>query len=667
MSNPPPGYSSTDSLLQGGTSPITPLMGGGNTIMTDMHNSLLQGGESAEITPLKGGGGVMVIAQVVSTPPGKGKMKRNKVLRSQRLYKAKVVEVMPEQIPWVGGGLDPIEIKNIDIPSDATISLNPDTLKAMVQTEYPNLLKDYLKNALSKWKRDPSASAKIITRDTCSIPSSGPLNENGVAGFDRLSHILPVTTRKIVLVSPINGDIGKLMNILTYIEKYNQEPHTVFIFAPPFFNIINDNKEIFTAYLKVKSLSKSAMILLCMNTIPNRIIGCNLDKRDVVTMLEPTYVVYPFERTLGGNLVKGIVFSGAAMNEVDVPATTGNSTTTSSFIAIPNNNGWVAFPPDIANNDTGFEGYQKYRFTGVNAYKVTTDVVEFILQKAVSVPKENPFIKGKFIATDESKLMIDHVDVERIPLDGELYSIRKPGLIPVTKDWIDLKFTVDEAAMLNALNLRAEFLEVIFSEDSIPWNQQLANFMENMVTSKCFLEPSLLMNANCDASTRFINRVFEYFLENDTAFSIMKQEQDKLMLEQGEVEVDKWRIDAARDKAEDMAKINKLSTQLKDQEARSNEMGVDVGRTISDLLKNPFNDRRIRVIAMGIFRPQLAYINKDDLWAKEIMAVNLKDNKFSKAELSIPDGIDAKDAVVKLNVAVKKLQDDYPGWKFIAS
>jgi len=667
MSNPPPGYSSTDSLLQGGTSPITPLMGGGNTIMTDMHNSLLKGGESVEITPLKGGGGAMVIAQVVSNPPGKGKTKRNKVLGSQRLYKAKVVEVMPEQIPWVGGGAEPIEIKNIDIPSDARVALNPETLKAMIQTEYPTLLKDYIKNSLSKWKRDSAGNAKIITRDTCSIPSSGPVDMNGVAGFDRLSHILPASTRKIILISPINGDIGRLLNILTYIEKHNQERDTVFIFAPPFFKMVSDNKALFAAYLKVRSLSKSTMIILCMNTISNRIVGCNLDKKTVVTMVEPTYVVYPFERTLGGKAVDGIVFSGAAVNEVDVPATTGNATTTSSFIAIPDNKGWIAFPPDIANNDTGFEAYQIYRFTGDNAYKMTSDVVEFILQKTVSVPKENPFIKGKFTATDESKLMIDHVEVERIPLDGEIYSVRKPGLVPVTKDWIDMKFTDDEAAMLNALNLRPEILEEIFSGDSIPWNQQLANFMENMVISKCFLEPTLLMNANCDASTRFINRVFQYFLENDTAFSIMKQEKDKLMLEQGEIEVNNWRVDAAREKAEDMAKINKLSTQLKDQEARSNEMGVDVGRSISDLLKNPFTDKRIRVVAMGIFRPQMTYVNKNNLWAKEIMAVNLKDNKFSKAELSIPDGKHTEDAVKKLDTAFKKLQDDYPGWKFVAS
>jgi hypothetical protein len=298
---------------------------------------------------------------------------------------------------------------------------------------------------------------------------------------------------------------------------------------------------------------------------------------------------------------------------------------------------------------------------------MTSDVVEFILQKTVSVPKENPFIKGKFIATDESKLMVDHVEVERIPLDGEIYSVRKPGLVPVTKDWIDMKFTDDEAAMLNALNLRPEILEEIFSGDSIPWNQQLANFMENMVISKCFLEPTLLMNSYCDASTRFINRVFQYFLENDTAFSIMKQEKDKLLLEQGEIEVNNWKLDAAREKAEDMAKINTLSTQLKDQEARSNEMGVDVGRSISDLLKNPFTDKRIRVVAMGIFRPQMTYVNKNKLWAKEIMAVNLKDNKFSKAELSIPDGKGTEDAVQKLDVAFKKLQDDYPGWKFVAS
>jgi hypothetical protein len=54
MSGPPPGYNPGDSLLQGGSTTITPMQGGGGT-HGDPELSLLQGGNTAVITPLKGG------------------------------------------------------------------------------------------------------------------------------------------------------------------------------------------------------------------------------------------------------------------------------------------------------------------------------------------------------------------------------------------------------------------------------------------------------------------------------------------------------------------------------------------------------------------------------------------------------------------------------------
>ena len=56
MSVQPPGYNPGESLLQGGTANITPLMGGGGAyIHSNPNESLLDGGNSANITPLKGG------------------------------------------------------------------------------------------------------------------------------------------------------------------------------------------------------------------------------------------------------------------------------------------------------------------------------------------------------------------------------------------------------------------------------------------------------------------------------------------------------------------------------------------------------------------------------------------------------------------------------------
>lgn len=718
MSNPPPGYSSTDSLLQGGTSEITPLMGGGmngsgigGTIMTNMDNSLLQGGESAEITPLKGGGAMMVIAEVVSSDPGKGttvdntilgseplysakvvdeptntviaqvvskpprkaKTLQNKVVSSRRLHAAKVVEVMPENIPWMRGGGDPIEVKEIHLPPDAKVSFSSNTLDEIVQTQYDALLDMYVQDLLPKWNREKGA-ARLIATDSCSIPSTGFLDQTGVAGFDRLSYILPVTTQKIVLVKPVNGDLENLLHLLTYIEKYTDEIDTVFIFAPPFFDILKDNKRLFTAYLKVRALARATMIILCMNTIPNRILGCKLGKKQVVTMLEPTYVIYPFEMKIGNINTDGLIFSGAAVNEVDVPDTKGKTASTSSFMAVPDNNGWVAFPPDIGNNDRNLEGYKVYRFTGDKAYPMKSGIVEFILTpdttddlnpKGAGASDDTKLIldRGAFIASHDSELMLNHVELERVPLDGEIYSIRKPGLVPVTKDWIDLKFTDHEAAMLNALNLRPDMLEEIFGGG---WNRELAGFMDNMVTSKCFLEPKLLIDANCDTSTTFINRVFQYFLENDLQYNVLKNEKKELVVEQAKAAVTETVVEASKEKSDAVKKINEVKSELQDHQARSDVVGVDTGRDIQELLRNPFVDKRIKVLARGSFRPHITYIKMDNSWAREIMAIELKTNKFARAELSIPGGnYNEEKAKKELLAAYEELVADYPGWKFI--
>jgi hypothetical protein len=681
--------------------------GMGGTIMTNMDSSLLQGGESSEITPLKGGGATrvigeivssdpgrgitlensvlrseplysakvidepmnIVIAQVVSKPPRKGKSLQNKVLKSDRLHAAKVVEVMPENIPWMHGGGEPIQVKEIHLPPDAKVSFSSTTLDEMVQTEYDALLDMYIQDLLPKWNREKGA-ARVIATDSCSIPSTGTLDQAGVAGFDRLSYILPVTTQKIVLVSPVNGDLENLLHLMTYIEKHTNEIDTVFIFAPLFFDILKDNKRLFTAYLKVRALARATMIILCMNTMPNRIIGCKLGKKQVVTMLEPTYVVYPFERKIGDINVDGLIFSGAAANEVDVPDTKGKTASTSSFMAVPDNNGWVAFPPDIANRDDNLQGYKVYRFTGDKAYPMRSGIVEFILTEDTSsdtaTADDTKLVldKGAFTASHRSELMLNHVEFERVPLDGAIYSIRKPGLVPVTKDWIDLKFTDHEVAMLNALNLRPDMLQEIFGGG---WNRELASFMDNMVTSKCFLEPTLLMDANCDTSTTFINKVFQYFLENDLEYNVIKNEKKELVVAQAKAAAVDTVIEAAKEKSDAVKKINKVKSELEDHEARSDVIGLDTGRPIQELLSNPFDDKRIKVLARGTFRPHVTYVKMDDSWAREIMVIELKSNNFARAELSIPGGnYNEEAAKEKLTKAFNKLVADYPGWKFLS-
>jgi hypothetical protein len=173
------------------------------------------------------------------------------------------------------------------------------------------------------------------------------------------------------------------------------------------------------------------------------------------------------------------------------------------------------------------------------------------------------------------------------------------------------------------------------------------------------------MDANCDTSTTFINKVFQYFLENDLEYSILKNEKKELVVEQAKAALTDTVIEAAKEKSDAVEKINEVKSDLQDHQARSDLVGVDTGRSIEELLRNPFNDKRIRPLAKGTFRPHVTYIRVDNSWAREIMAIELRTNKFARAELSIPgENFNQEDAKKKLAAAFEKLVIDYPGWKF---
>ena len=95
-------------------------------------------------------------------------------------------------------------------------------------------------------------------------------------------------------------------------------------------------------------------------------------------------------------------------------------------------------------------------------------------------------------------------------------------------DWFNGKFTEDEAKMLNDLNFKPEYLQEIFEDH---WRTELSEFLLNLVMHKFYSDTTLLTSANCDIANDFINRVFEFFLENDTRIARMHQQENEIYLD----------------------------------------------------------------------------------------------------------------------------------------
>ena len=738
MSAQPPGYNPSDSLLQGGNATIAPLMGGGGGFIEGTPDqSLLQGG-TANIVPLKGGAADdlfdkieevrvaaaasapvhTVVAEVVEKMPETPltdpmniiEKARQDALTSGPLYQA-VAEVVPteqfdiirmaraeaaasgptysavaEIVPQMptpmrgGGDTDPIIIKNIPLQGKGGLS---DIIE-----ELPNLINIYLDFILLKWQRynlltpQMPELPKIPSKERHCIPYSGELDdEKGEASTDRLVVVLPKSTTRVILFEPVRGNPAKFKQCLDYLDdNIKQDKDAAIIFAPPFFEATEDNRNLYAHFLKLKldlEERKGAVVyLLTQNTLANRMVGCQLSQSvkddPILNMLEPSYIVYPFPRTMPNMTmpVGGILFSGAAADEEAAPASSIESRLASigQFVTVGGRSTF-AFPPNIRVADKMLgkvTPYKVFRFKGRDALAFQ-GILDMRLkgEAGIDIDALRSFDETKFLPFDPDHLMLDNVRYERIPLDGQIYSIRKPGTGSgsVTNDWISEKFTRDEAAMLNALNMWPNMLEDIFKDE---WIIQLTDFLTNMVNSKCYTDTALLTNAQCDTSSTFVDKVFEYFLRNDGRLRDLHERETDIILQQADILAGKARNSIAIGKGERAELESRVKAELESVKQHAELAGIDIAVDLEKMLKNPFNDKRLTYIRKGSSTDQQIYQNiyKMDHWCRQVVAIHLRSKKFSKGEMSVP-AENQKDGTTKLEMEFKKLQDEYPGWRFL--
>jgi hypothetical protein len=547
---------------------------------------------------------------------------------------------------------------------------------------------------LPLWKRfnintrKTDEASKILTQEKCVLPAKGPYNDTkGQPGFDRLAVILPETVSAILIYPPVKGDSSIFQAILEDIRDKGADgdPEMVILFAPPFYSINNveANKNILANFLKFKMSeeTKAIVYVLTQNTDANKMIGCQLysqaDKpnKPLINMLEPTYVIYPFTRTIADKMVGSILISASGANEVNLPASNIRQISSVSSYFAQGGRGFLAYPPDITKEDHSINKMLPpfiYRFYGSKAMTFDRNIIFMDLkgEDTSNARRDYGLDNDVFIATDEDRLTLDGVDYETVRILDMPYSIRKPSSV-VRNDWGKYKFTVDEAELLNNLQIKPSILNsYVFGGNG---NGMLVKFLANMINSKCYTDKDLLTKEECTISEEFIDKVYSYLLEHDPRIDEGIQAKKSEQLREEKERKRDEDSDLKRKIAEE--EVNMLKEALKKLKER---FGLDDSVTDESLLKDPYDDG-VLVKEEDADDPQFneAFLDLEDgkytnKWYMFITSINIV-NDLNE------EGLDDEDFIIgRLYVDVQKddevsdaidaeiirLSQEYPGWKF---
>ena len=771
MSVQPPGYNPDDSLLQGGTANITPLMGGGGFIEGNPNESMLDGGNSANIVPLKGGrrtkrkkslrrasrrkskrksrthrGGeppsmqtykdtldktfelkretmeslqpgessfLNVLGKVADTvqtdvpsvtPPTESEKRKqisDSILQAQRAAveaEGKRQEEEAQKAIQASTVLQPMTVDNSAVKAyedmmkslDNTVlkgggSLTTGTFNSTTNT-LPNLsgqLDTYRKDYRAYMNRMPwyrtrkdsqrEYSAKLNRNQVCAIQRDLP-GDLPVQTADRLAIFLPNTVDTIYVFQPVNGDPTILQSSIDIIQKTKGD--TIFLFSPPFFNPAGDNKNILANFLDLKLKHPEKIFMLTEHTNNNIKVGCAIteENESLIHMYEPTYVIYPYKCNIEENSDNkmGVVFSAGAKNEPLCPKSkNSNYYSIGEYLTIGNRGDWLVFPP---NNEEDFyisNNYYTYKFLN-DGKDIKEDYKIFNLKNDDDAQNPEMLLNyNKF--QESSKASENDILPTKVVADGTIFFLRTPKDIIVNKavqpymDWLQGIFVKSEADYLNALNLRPDMLESIFGNR---WKAELADFLHYLTTTKCFDDVRALSKADCNRTSDFVEKVYEYFLLHDERIRSMDDDETEFALQAAKDFAERARR-TELDTGKSLAQMEeKFKAQLDALWAQASSWGIDPSRDPRDYNKDPYKDGVVKLSGNNNFTDNpLQDVNNLSQWNMTIMLVHKpnKNTSFAKIyidKLSNENVADAK-TLDRFNTKCEQLNKEYPSWFFI--
>jgi hypothetical protein len=637
-------------MLSGGTEQIVPVMGGGTRQRSRKNKrarsrASRRASRSAYCSALKGGSNAYILKSSDAVPD----------------------EILPATIRMTT--LDEVELTDDSIISMPTLSL--DGLHTIVDK--------YTKAQKGLWQRHSTSginsdSAKIIHKDVCDgLFLSDSSKKIGISGYDRLGYILPKETSKIVLLPYCVGNPITYSKCVKVIEE-EQDKNTVFIFTPPFYSPVEtkDNRTIFYHFIDMKQRLADAggpsMHIITEFTQENLYNGCKLSsditKKEIISMLEPSYIIYPGVLSMDDSSIKGILFSARAYNEVVLPASNSSSKAGLMDAVKKGIVGGHAWPPNSLQNDKLINKsslpYKSYGFfpnmKDAVELKTSGDTVTTILINAVTKVGNNAITKtGSNAETvtvgggDQDTHFVATVKPANAPeqvinVGKGNYTLRTPTKSNnVINDWQNLRFTEGEVIFLNDMNIRPDYLAKMYAKKykaSKNWKDDLAESMRTIVQSNCFKDYRLVLNKECEKSQKFITDVLDYYVNNNEAI-------------------------VSLDIDEHVAKNHELRKKL--DELKTKQASITVDTTGWD--KDPFKDGLIIKTNQRDISPEGnmdTIIDKDNNYIRIVITFNRQNRQQTIGHIvclnSKCSNISAADEY--LDKLYKRIKTEYPGYDY---
>jgi hypothetical protein len=432
---------------------------------------------------------------------------------------------------------------------------------------------------------------------------------NNIAGnevftqFSRFIYCLPYNLERIIVIPAIRGSTDTFVNVLHRLQKigaltykklggkdtYKIRRGVVIVFMPSFYAKVENTTEnmvLFSIFIDINRTNPNQIFILSESTADNYAVGVFLAKSfsqsDVfkispLTMLEPSYIAYPYTRTgLNGGF---IVSASTDAEKVNMPASIGRynfglkdlhshksygsalglavkpSTTgvelfiegaegvftirsTKNAHTLLNLERAVGYPPgpcDGLLQSASLDKFLKPQFFAdrvqINGVKSNALIVIQLNSRGdhnplcTSALTEAPSPLHKDDRHKSSDNVVQSEDKVHIDIKGNTYTIRVPSIDnKVDENWLKGEYTKDEAEFLNSTNLRPGVLHEVFGES---WQSDLEKFLTTLVVSECMSDVSLLTNRECYNCRQFLEKVNVYFINNSLQLDLIKEEDDR--------------------------------------------------------------------------------------------------------------------------------------------
>lgn len=435
--------------------------------------------------------------------------------------------------------------------------------------------------------------------------------------YSRFIYCFKWNLDKIVVIPPIKGDtilFAKVLYRLAKIgalthkkiggkDRYKIKTGIAIVFMPSFYadmniadeatraNAIKSNLILFSIFLEINYLNTNKIFILSENTANNYNVGVmfanSFSKHDILkssplTMLEPSYIIYPYARS---GIEDGIVLSASAAAEPALPKINKFGLADLKKTSIYGNALGLSVKPNGTNDAESLNIFAIKTFEDLSGVKEKINqTVNYNLSyrpgpcdglinspelsklekdgnifylKPMDIKKSaaeetvfkdeyalmviqlnpegdhNPLCTtaltsapeplgsdDKHVASDKAKPGNNNVQIE---IRGTLYSIRE-GDKNVVENWKKREFTEDEATFLNSTRLRPGVLQGCFGDS---WPESLSTFLETFTNAKCMSDISLLTKSECYICRKFLEDVNVYFINNQLQLELSNPEFDQ--------------------------------------------------------------------------------------------------------------------------------------------